>query len=304
MPAVLVESRLVFGTRPGSCRWRRLLARLVGRICLGRLLSQHGQSVRCRAARIEGNLDDKRVATFSPGDYRVLGGTRAVGIGPAAVSYREYFRARGVCGFALAGVAGLARTGRMAGRGVMGAASVAGRIGSVDFRDEEHAVVPVLSFDDFFLCAMAANKRCRAAWRKQWRLCVDVGFRRHGDGQQIVDGCAAGDSLLVRVVDGGPVAVASSCAVGADLSDVGFFRRAYPVAADIGSGGGRSPMGAELAGASLNVGRCNLVLSGKADLAASVDGDLSALADRWRAMDFVFAAIRRSDRFVCFMVET
>ena len=89
--------------------------------------------------------------------------------------------------------------------------------------------------------------RDRRTNRRGWNYALNFAFRRPGDGEQIVHGDFAGCALLVRLVDGGPVAVAQSDEIGAHLSHVD--RRQRPVDMDARSATGRSrrsPMGADV----------------------------------------------------------
>ena len=58
-----------------------------------------------------------------------------------------------------------------------------------------------------------------------WNYGVNFAFRRSGDGEQIIHGDSAGGALLVRLVDGGPVAMAQLGQSGADLFDVHHRQR-------------------------------------------------------------------------------
>ena len=69
----------------------------------------YGQSLHCRATRVERNLDDERRRYLSFDAHHVLGGTRAVGIGAAAISPRECLTAWSLRDLALAGLAEFAR---------------------------------------------------------------------------------------------------------------------------------------------------------------------------------------------------
>ena len=84
----------------------------------------------------------------------------------------------------------------------------------------------VLPAIDPFLCEVAKSKRPRRTNRRWLELCVNLAFRRSGDGQQVFHGDSAGCSLLVRLVDGGPVALAQPGESGPHLSDV--HRRQLP----------------------------------------------------------------------------
>ena len=135
---ILVEPRLALGTDPGSGCHSGLSPVWWAGYIWDDDYTCHGQSVHYRAAWIERNLDDKRRRYLSIDAHHILGGARAVGIDPAALSSRECIAARGLRGCALAGLAEFAGAGRLAGRGVVGASSGAGGIGGMDHRDEEH----------------------------------------------------------------------------------------------------------------------------------------------------------------------
>ena len=101
------------------------------------------------------------------------------------------------------------------------------------------------------------------------------------------------------------MAVAQSGESGPRLSHVHRRQRLIDLDTKVATGDhDRSAMGPELAGAPGDGGRRGLVLSGQAALAASVDHDLSALADRCRAVGFVFAAAGRDRRPVYFVAQT
>src|SRR5271165_5687921 len=97
---------------------------------------------------------------------------------------------------------------------------------------------------------MAKSKRPRPTNRRWLELCVNLAFRCSGDGQQVFDGDSTGYSLLVRLVDGGLLALAQRGQSSPYLSNV--HRRQYLNDMDPGVATGdshRSAMGADLAAA-------------------------------------------------------
>ena len=108
----------------------------------------------------------------------------------------------------MAGFAPLARAGRIARCGALGAPPGGGRIGGLDNRDEEHRIRFVLPAVDPVLCEVADSKRPRRTNRGRVELCLKLAFRRSGDGCQVFYGNSAGCFLLMRLVDRGPVALA------------------------------------------------------------------------------------------------
>jgi hypothetical protein len=241
-------------------------------------------AVHCRAARVEGNLDDQRRRYLSVDAHHVLGGARAVGIGAAALSSRECFAARACAVLLWRVLRSLQVPGAWLGAALWALHPV--QVESVawitEMKNTQSGLFFLLSI--LFFVKWLRARDLDDANRRWLELCVDLAFRRSGDGQQVVHGDSAGGPLLVRLVGGGPVALAQPGESGPDLSDV---RRASAVSMwtqglqlatppiPNGRGAGRS------AG---DGGRRGLVLSGQAALAASVDHDLSALADRCRAV--------------------
>ena len=227
------------------------------------------------------------------------------GLAPLPYHLVNVLHARSLRGFALAGFAKFAGAGRVAGRGAVGAAPGAGGIGGVDHRDEEHAIGFVLPALDPFLCEMAKSKRLDGRTGGGWNYGLTLLFAALA--------MASKSSTVILPV------VLCLCAwwmegrwqwrnlarVAADLSHVHRRQRLIDMDARAATGDSRrSAMGAELAGAPGDGGRRGLVLSGQAALAASVDHDLSALADRCRSVGFVFAAAGRDRRPVYFVAQT
>src|SRR5260370_7218822 len=81
-------------------------------------------------------------------------------------------------------------------------------MGGVDQGGEELGMGFVVTPMDSFLCEVGKSKRPRRTNRTWLELCVNLAFRCSGDGQQVFHGDSAGCSLLVRLVDRRPVALA------------------------------------------------------------------------------------------------
>src|SRR5271165_3734959 len=99
-----------------------------------------------------------------------------MGFGTASVSPREYCLARRLRGIAVAGFAALARAGRMAGCGALGASSGAGRIGGMDHRNEEYRIGFVLPAIDPFLCKIFNCKRAQGPKARGWNYALSLLF--------------------------------------------------------------------------------------------------------------------------------
>src|SRR5215469_5844993 len=107
----------------------------------------------------------------------------------------------------------------MAGCGALGAPPSGGRIGGVDYRDEEQRIRFVLPAVDPVLCEVAKNKRPRRTNQRRVELSLKLAFRRSGDDCQVFYGSSAGCSLLMRLVDRRPLAVAKRGQDGPHLSN-------------------------------------------------------------------------------------
>src|SRR5271165_5674290 len=142
-----------------------------------------------------------------------------MGSGTAAVSPGEYFDAWRLRGIAVAGFTELARPGRMAGRGALGAPSGRSRIGGVDHRNEEHRIGFVLPAIDPFLCEVAKSKGGQRKKPRWLGLCLKLAIRCSGDGEQVFHGDSACCALLVRLVDRGRVVLAQRRESCADVSN-------------------------------------------------------------------------------------
>jgi hypothetical protein len=94
-----------------------------------------------------------------------------------------------------------------------------------------------------------------AAWiaemkNTQSELRLNPALRRTGDGEQVIHGDSAGGALLVRLVGGGPVALAQPDENSSNFSNVRWCLRLVDVDARAAIGNIRHfPMGANLAGA-------------------------------------------------------
>src|SRR6516164_8650856 len=138
----------------------------------------------------------------------------------------------------------------MAGCGALGPPPGGGRIGGLDSRDEKHRIRFVLPAVDSFFCEMAENKAPRGAKRRRMELCLKLVFRRSGDDCQVFHGYSAGCSMLMRLVDRGPVALAQPGEDGPPLSHGNRCQCLIDMDARIATRERqRSTMGADLAGA-------------------------------------------------------
>jgi hypothetical protein len=173
---------------------------------------------------IVGPLGLKEIWTTSAADICPLTLTTfwaehaVVGIEPAAISPGECCAAWPKPSIAVAGFVQLADPGRMAGCGALGAPPGASRIGGLDNRDEKHRIQFVLPAVDPVLCQVADSKRPRRMNRGRVELCLKLAFRRSGHGCQVFHGDSADCSLLMRLVDRGPVALAQPGKNGPPLS--------------------------------------------------------------------------------------
>src|SRR6516162_4766293 len=166
----------------------------------------------------------------------------------------------------------------MAGCGALGPPPGGGRIGGLDNRDEKHRIRFVLPAVDPFLCEVADSKRPRRTNRGRLELRLQLAFRRYGDGCQVFYGDSAGCSLLMRLLDRGPVALAQPGKNGPPLSHGIRCQCLIDMDTRIATRESqRFTMGADLAGAPGGSGWSGLVLSRQAAMAASANLHLSAL---------------------------
>ena len=153
-------------------------------------------------------MDDSGSNVLSAGLYEFLGSARALGIKSVAVSLGQRRHARGVRASALAGAGSLANQRSVAGRGDLGVASSASRIGRVGDRTEKHAVVFVLSVVDLVLFEVARAQISRARSTFFVELYFGVALRYCGDFEQDIDGHATGCPRTLLVVERRSLALA------------------------------------------------------------------------------------------------
>ena len=131
-----------------------------------------------------------------------------MGPASAAVSSRECPAAGGLRDPALADIETPTGAWRMAGRGNLGAASGPGGIGGVDQRDEEHGIGVIFPALDLFLRRRNKQAKHIPTDRSRLALRINSPFRGPGNGKQSLHRHPAGFALPVRLVVGGPLAVA------------------------------------------------------------------------------------------------
>src|SRR5262249_48004357 len=205
---------------------------------------------------------------------------------------------------AVAGFAEFARAGRVAGCDALGSSSGNGGIGGVDHRDEKHPIGFVLPVINPVLCQVSKSKGLRRTKRIWLGICLNLALRRSGHGQQVVHGGSAGSSLLVCLVDRWAVALAQLGNSGSHPYNGNRCQCRIAMDARVATCERRwSTIGADLAGTLGSSGSCGLVLSRQTDMAASIDHNLSALADRCRAVGFVFGAASDDRHFIHFLAQ-
>jgi len=210
-----------------------------------------------RDAWFQGNLDVERGGLLSAGVDHILGGARIVGAEPGSLSRRQCADAQRLRGVALAGAAEPSDSRCMAGRGALGMASGAGGNGVVDHRTEKYAILLVLPAGDFLFFEVAGRGKNGNGGPSPLGLPVGAALRGDGDLKQIFHGDAAGGPRPVRVVDGGPLALAQCRVAGPVFFGFPGGRRLDHLGTEISFRGGGTGMDANLDGSP--AGTCGFI---------------------------------------------